>query len=498
LPVLRPNKSEWGRWRILAGDADESVRFWAAWATERLGGTAPDAAFIVGLKAADRSVRALALRRLAGSIDLLLANFGQLNASTQADLAAAMLPHRDVIMARGEELLASPDAGVRRGVVMTLALVRRAHGNGVLGRAQRRAKHARRARNSEQAVDRAIAWLKRQQQANGSWGRAVTGPTGQTALALLALMGAGVTDESVRKGLDRLIRLQGKEGEYGWGGLDSFQYGHALATLAMCEASCLIPLPRYRRSAQYALGYITISRSPDGGWGYVPGADPGHTVLTAWMMLALDVGRRAGLDVPAMDPTAYLKARLDDSTRGVWVIGYSKKGESASRPVRLRRRFPPEHADANNTAGVLIYLLAGKRGLPSAAVAKIRDRRLSTPPAWDPDSGSIDMASWYFASMMTAAISPSYAAKWQRALGPELLANQRPDGAWPPDGVWGRDGGPVYSTAILTLCLESPYLYASARRRSKPAKRAGVLLKRAQKDADSGIAKLARAALAQR
>jgi hypothetical protein len=32
-------------------------------------------------------------------------------------------------------------------------------------------------------------------------------------------------------------------------------------------------------------------------------------------------------------------------------------------------------------------------------------------------------------------------------------------GSWDPSGPWGTAGGRVYSTALLTLCLEVTYRY---------------------------------------
>ena len=32
-------------------------------------------------------------------------------------------------------------------------------------------------------------------------------------------------------------------------------------------------------------------------------------------------------------------------------------------------------------------------------------------------------------------------------------------GSWDPVGPWGRDGGRVYSTALMTLCFEVYYRY---------------------------------------
>ena len=43
---------------------------------------------------------------------------------------------------------------------------------------------------------------------------------------------------------------------------------------------------------------------------------------------------------------------------------------------------------------------------------------------------------------------------WRAALSSTLLANQQADGSWSPDGPWGRDGGRIYSTAMMAMSLQ--------------------------------------------
>ena len=54
-------------------------------------------------------------------------------------------------------------------------------------------------------------------------------------------------------------------------------------------------------------------------------------------------------------------------------------------------------------------------------------------------------------------------AVWSRAMEPAIVGSQRRDGdqkgSWDPVGPWGHVGGRVYSTALMTLCLEVYYRY---------------------------------------
>ncbi|MHC4732594.1 MAG: prenyltransferase/squalene oxidase repeat-containing protein, partial [Planctomycetota bacterium] len=440
----------------------------------------------------------LALQRLENSSKDALSNLASADPEIQARLAEILLPHRDELLPRYEEMLASEDPAARRAAVAALAVILKAHGSGIVEREERRERQRRRDRLSEAAIDKALAWLAASQEKEGRWKSARFGggslyDPGVTGLALLALMGAGIRDGDVRTGLEYLLRIQDNDGVYGTRATHFFMYNHALASLAMCEAASIAPLPRYRRSAQRAINSIQKWRAPDGGWGYSPGEVPGFTVLSAWMALAVDAGRRGGLEAPPIDAKAFLEKRTKQVGKD-WVIGYARKGDPSSRPEGLWERFPAERGRTNYAAGVLIHLLTGKDGLPSAAVPKLRDECLANHPEWNTASGAVDMPSWYFTTLMAWALSPGYGAKWHRALAPVVRSGQDSDGSWPPVGPWGHDGGRVYSTAMMTLCLEAPYLYGSARKLSPAAKKALELLKRAAKDADAEIADLAKAA----
>ena len=75
-------------------------------------------------------------------------------------------------------------------------------------------------------------------------------------------------------------------------------YGHAIATLAMCEAYGMTQDPRIKDSVEQALNFIIESQHVErGGWRYTPGREADLSV-TGWMMMAVESGRRAGLEIP--------------------------------------------------------------------------------------------------------------------------------------------------------------------------------------------------------
>ncbi len=87
-------------------------------------------------------------------------------------------------------------------------------------------------------------------------------------------------------------------------------------------------------------------------------------------------------------------------------------------------------------------------------------------PTWNTQDGSIDMYYWYYATLAMFQVGGEPWKKWEAAMKPAIIDTQRKDtdycklkGSWDPLDPWGVDGGRVYSTACLALCLEVWYRY---------------------------------------
>jgi hypothetical protein len=86
-------------------------------------------------------------------------------------------------------------------------------------------------------------------------------------------------------------------------------------------------------------------------------------------------------------------------------------------------------------------------------------------PTWA-DDGSIDMYYWYYGTLAMFQVGGDPWAKWNVAMKRAIVDRQRVDGdyslckgSWDPVDPWGADGGRVYSTALLAMCLEVYYRY---------------------------------------
>ena len=96
-------------------------------------------------------------------------------------------------------------------------------------------------------------------------------------------------------------------------------------------------------------------------------------------------------------------------------------------------------------------------------MVKSADAILAKLPKWDEAAGSIDHYYWYFATFATYQMGGRHWKAWSKAMTPAVVDNQRQDGnvrgSWDPKGVWGAEGGRVYSTALMVLSLEAYYRY---------------------------------------
>ena len=86
------------------------------------------------------------------------------------------------------------------------------------------------------------------------------------------------------------------------------------------------------------------------------------------------------------------------------------------------------------------------------------------PPRWDPDGGYCDMYYWYYGTYALFQMGGKRWKFWERALETAVRDTQIEEGdargSWDPVGPWGYIGGRVYSTALMTMCLQVHYRYS--------------------------------------
>jgi hypothetical protein len=365
-------------------------------------------------------------------------------------------------------------------------------------------------------VARGLEWLSRHQTADGSWdaedfhrwldgkplegdkpaeGAGAPGHTvGTTGLVLLAFLGAGHSDRGegpyarhLTAGLRWIQESQDEDGCYGPRAGSHYVYDHAIASLAMLEAFGLSGNPVHRASAQKALDFIAKARNPGLAWRYGIRPDENDTSVTGWMTLALlaaryanEAERKAGrpepfvVDAEAFDGVrAWLRKMTDENGR----VGYKTRGSGPARTPDLVEQFPGEYSEAMTAIGVLLRTLLGENPSVVPALRKgvnlcLQPSKGSFPgtlPLWRDKWGTIDMYYWHYGALAMYQAGGKAWDAWATALKKAAEKSQRSDGdsaglkgSWDPLDPWGREGGRVYATAMMILCLETPSRYERA------------------------------------
>jgi hypothetical protein len=323
---------------------------------------------------------------------------------------------------------------------------------------------------TETAVNLALKWLSKNQEANGHWdasrhgagqelqilgrdrqGTGVNADTGVTGLALLAFLGSGHShregayQQTVQRGLEFLLASQADNGSLG-GKADrfAFMYCHGIASLAMSEAYALTRDPRLEPGVRKAMTFtISMQHPATGGWRYQKG-ELGDTSQLGWQLLALKSAELGGVAIPPRTRQGAL-AYLSSVSSG------KSGGLAAYRPQ--------ERASRTMTAEALVcrQFLGSLTNDPAAREAA--DALMAELPT---DSSS-NFYYWYYATLGLFQLQGEAWHRWNHALQTTLIGLQHKEGelagSWEPDRMWATYGGRVFSTALGTLCLEVYYRY---------------------------------------
>ena len=278
----------------------------------------------------------------------------------EVELAAQLLTNEQVNVGVSDELLDMDGARLTDADVLKSAPLVNPGSGGVpfhRGRGAAKGRAARKqgeqgrqgdvTKESEDAVERGLAWLARHQLPDGGWAFDLTAEdengrssscrcsnststsTGTaylrqlhpsrmaaTAIALLPFLGSGYThtesgpyQKTVASGLRYLqyhaiLKEDGVDFRDGFTG-DGAAYVQALAVLTCCEAYEMTNDENLKSLSEGGIRFIERSQLNDGGWRYFSIGDPmfhstvdGDTSVLGWQMMALHSGVSAGFDLP--------------------------------------------------------------------------------------------------------------------------------------------------------------------------------------------------------
>jgi hypothetical protein len=313
----------------------------------------------------------------------------------------------------------------------------------------------------EDAIFRALRWLKANQSSDGSWPNV---RPAMTSLALLAFLGHGELPDSeefgdtVQRAMEWLVGNQEADGRFK--GRDGNDYSQPIVAYALCEAVMLTRVPSVRYAAERAIEVLLAGQHPDGAWDYrCRQTERKDTSYMGWCIQAL---KAASL------------SKVGDQRR--------IEEASAKAAAAMRRQFCAG-GDAGY-GGVFSYTGpgTGQGGLTGVGVLCLQLLRaadtaearggLRTVEQWNVNWANPGVASplyyWYYGVQAAFHNGGGAWEKWNPMLARELVRNQvrvpggeggRELGYWDSPSASEHHDGRVMDTCLCVLMLEVSYRY---------------------------------------
>jgi len=335
----------------------------------------------------------------------------------------------------------------------------------------------------EEAVSKALRWMKSVQNSDGSWGQ--NNKAAMTGLVLLSYFGHCETPasteygESSMKGILYLVNLGLRnEGKLATNfTANSWVYEHGIATYALGEAYTFckelkIDVPSLRDITEKSGQFIIDNQHADGGWAYLFSTAKGaHTdsSIVGWMLQALKACSLTDINYRGMQSAA---------NKG---LGYLSKNQNDNGGYGYRSSNIGSKSYFTLTGvGMLCNQMWG-RGARSE-VRKASQYILANTK-FDYNSEFSDLYGHYYESQAMINRGGDEWKKYNELFRDQLLNNQQDDGQWkvPGGGKAIRAVGAaftgnsidnrIYRTTLCTLMLEVYYRFlntggGSARERS--------------------------------
>jgi hypothetical protein len=302
------------------------------------------------------------------------------------------------------------------------------------------------------AVDRALKYLQKSQEKDGSWARDRYSPP-VTALCVMAFLQAGHAagdgdyEDTVQKGLEYVLKFKGTKADLiaGWYGNEMYQHGICTLMLAQALPKCKGKLTQdVKAKLEKAVAAIlkgqrtSDPKSPHfGGWRYLQKGTDSDLSVSGWQIQALRAAKSAGCEVP--------KESLSLAIDYVRRCGGSVTGGF--------RYFPGGRLTVPCTASAVFALLEPRDAQPDKLITQAGAYVLKNPPRWG--DGHFFYGT-YYGSQAMFRLGGDFWKEYQPKLYAVLLDNQKPDGSW----LGARATfGPNYCTAMAVLSLTADGKY---------------------------------------
>ncbi|MEZ6036824.1 MAG: prenyltransferase/squalene oxidase repeat-containing protein [Planctomycetota bacterium] len=302
------------------------------------------------------------------------------------------------------------------------------------------------------AIDNGLAWLARNQAADGSWRNAGgygTYPVAMTGLCGMAFLSSGSTPtrgpywRNVRAAVSFLV----KNADAGTGLISTSveehhsMYGHGFATLFLASVYGMEEDVRgehkLRQVLDRAVSLISAAQSRAGGWIYTPESTDDEGSVTVTQVQALRACRMAGIAVD--------KATIDRA------VDYIKRCQNADGGIAYKLAMAGSSSQpAITAAGVAVLYNAGIYDDQPFVEKAVQYCKRHLQVAVD-TTGHHFYTQLYWSQALYQRGGEDWDAYYREA-STYLRKQQRKDGSWNGDGV-----GSTYGTAIGLIILQLPY-----------------------------------------
>ncbi len=297
----------------------------------------------------------------------------------------------------------------------------------------------------DRAIRKALAWMRTQQQADGSMNSKYK--TAMTSFAIMAHLSAGVTFDDaahgawLAKSLRFVLKQQDDNGYFGRKD-HSAMYGHGIVTLMLAEALGMARKgeleesirKKLERAVAITVNAAKIKKSAQhaGGWRYTPTSRDSDMSLSGWQLMSLHAVQQVGITVPPeiiKNAVEYAKRRTRKDGR----VNYqSSIGHTCLRGLAM-----------------LCHAVGGQA--KDEVVTTIGKRITGDPIAW---KGPWFFYRAYYDAVGMSRARPEMWKKYSKVVEKVLVENQKKDGSWPtPPGNNEGKIGSTYKTCMAVLAL---------------------------------------------
>jgi hypothetical protein len=328
---------------------------------------------------------------------------------------------------------------------------------------------------SEQALERGLDWLARNQGNDGDWGSQDLGLIAHGTLAFLAdghMPGRGKYGVVVQRGLDRLIEQARPSGLINVGPAKRDMHNHGLSTFVLGQAFGMSPDQRLGPVLDRALRLIVDTQCDDGGWQFEAQrrAKGNDLSITAIQIVALRGAADCGLEVPPEVAAAagrFVREHYRPETR---LRGLLDEQAMKKLPGEFANTGGDDSKPAIAAAGVLsLYELEQYDDWRIAKNMDVIARAVNDLKRVKPDGKPpLDVYASYF---LAQAIYQTGGRHWRELYPPlrdALVESQRRSDDRSRDGSWidnkrfnGREGE-LFATSVACYVLAIPNHYLPA------------------------------------